>query len=350
LGMGNCNWLSKSPFDIDRLCQPTNDAYDLCRETCRNCGPNATMVPSLAPTGRVSEEPSKGPSPEPSTSPSPVLSPSVNGASDIPSAAPVALSAPSLLPSIAPANGVSLEGLLLGASPTSSDELATAGSPQQLAMAWVQLGLDNNDFGASVSDAQTLQLWSLATFAFSTGYDATWLTNGGNDECVWDGVSCDSTTGSVITINLQSRSLRGTIPPELFLLEQLQQLILSSNRIQGRIPKLLGSFQQLQDLRMDRNNLSGTVPTSIGNLSELRILYMERNPQITGTLPSSVEQLSMLQELVFYYTDITGVIPSGVCTLPKLQSLILDCTKTVCDCWTKCMYLCGGSSGVACNR
>jgi hypothetical protein len=227
------------------------------------------------------------------------------------------------------------------------------GSVQSLALEWLRVELDAGTFGTPVSDARTVQIWTLATLAFSLGIDQFWLSSGGNDECLWDGIVCSADTRAVVGIDLASRAITGTLPPELSLLSGLIGLNLSTNNISGRLPRNFGStFRQLQDLRFDRNDLTGTLPSTIGRMSSLRIWYMERNPAMTGTIPDSVVQLSNLEEFIFYYTSITGVIPQEICDLPNLTELRLDCIKTSFEgdsCWTRCLFLCGGDSGVPCN-
>ena len=374
-GMGNCLWLSKSLFDIDRLCQPGNDAYDLCRETCRNCGPGLTpptqlpsatpfSVPSTAPsiTNVNSEVPSVAPIP---LSLAPVLSMETTTPSVGPSSSPVAATAAPITATpvtdapmtAAPVTPVdTLAGVIVSASPESSDRLSMRDSTQSQALEWLRSALDVGTFGAVVSDARTVQIWTLATLAFNLGLSETWLTNGGNDECLWDGIICSADTRTVVGIDLEGRAISGSLPPEISLLSGLIGLNLSTNNISGELPNNFGStFQNLQDLRFDRNNFSGTLPSTIGMMSALRIWYMERNPTITGTLPSTVAQLSSLEEFVLYYTDISGVVTQGICDLRSgsLGVLNLDCTKITFDgdpCWTKCLYLCGGDTGVPCSN
>jgi Leucine rich repeat len=350
LGLGNCDWLSKSPFEVTRLCQPNNDAYRLCRETCRNCGPmvNDTAAPSPAPK---TEKPSDAPSAAPvKTSP-----PSVLRSSSFPSGVPVVAPNISTEPPVTTQPGTAeptipagLEQILLTASPSSGDRLSTTGSSQARALDWLQFTMDSS-LPNGVSNDRLVQLWSLATFAFSSGFDFTWLTNGGGDECVWDGVSCDS-SGVVDGIALESSSLFGMIPPELALLTALSSLILSSNSLTGPIPSSFGNLQQLQDLHLDRNSLSGSIPDTVGDMTALRIWYMERNPDISGTIPSSVGQLTNLEEWVFYGTAIAGDFPQDVCSLPNLSTLELDCRKINNSCYTRCLLACGGTTGVPCNR
>ena len=373
-GMGNCMWLSKSPFDIDRLCQPDNDAFNLCRETCRNCGPyvtnpiTKTMIPTISPTTApvmpniTSDTPSGYPSAAPisltlapsnMSLPEATLFPSAG-----PSLSPVAMTLPPVTEAPVTAAPVTpedaLAGIIISASPESADRLVATDSTQSQALGWLRMGLDAGTFGTTVSDARTVQIWTLATFAFSLGLNELWLVSGGNDECLWDGIVCSADTRTVVGIDLESRTITGTLPPELSLLSGLIGLNLSTNNISGKLPKNFGStFQELEDLRFDRNDITGTLPSTVGMMSALRIWYMERNPAMTGTIPSTVVQLSNLEEFVFYYTDITGVIPQEICDLPNLTELRLDCVKTsfVGDtCWTRCLFLCGGDSGVPCTN
>jgi Leucine rich repeat len=349
LGLGNCDWLSKSPFEVSRLCQPDNDAYRLCRETCRNCGPmvNVTRTPSQAPE---TEKPTDSPSAAPVRTSSPTLVQPSSFPSGVPVLAPTTTTSPTPLPpdTAEPTVPAGLEQILLAASPSSVDRLSTSGSSQARALDWLQFTMDNT-LPSDVSNDRLVQLWSLATFAFSTGFDFTWLTNGGNNECSWDGVSCDS-SGVVNSIGLDSRSLFGMIPPELAVLTALSSLILSSNSLTGSIPSSFGNLQQLQVWQIDRNSLSGSIPDTVGDMTALRIWYMERNPDISGTIPSSLGQLSNLSEWVFYGTDIVGDFPQDVCSLPNLSTLELDCRRIDNSCYTRCLLACGGTTGVPCNR
>lgn len=369
-GMGNCLWLSKSLFDIDRLCQPGNDAYDLCRETCRNCGPDLTpptQLPSATPSTTPSTVLSTAPSiiNAPSQAPiplslAPVPSTETTAPSVGPSSSPVAATAAPI--TAAPATAVpvtpvdTLAGVIVSASPESSDRLSMRDSTQSQALEWLRSALAVGTFGAVVSDARTVQIWTLATLAFNLGLSETWLTSGGNDECFWDGIICSADTRTVVGIDLEGRAITGTLPPEISLLSGLIGLNLSTNNISGELPSNFGStFQQLEDLRFDQNEFSGTIPSTIGMMSALRIWYMERNPTISGTLPSTVAQLSSLEEFVLYYTDIAGVVTQGICDLRSgsLGVLNLDCTKITFNgdpCWTKCLYLCGGDTGIPCNN
>ena len=342
-GFENCDWLAASPFEVTRLCQPDQEAYQLCRETCRNCGPvvDVTPTPSQTPTtGKPSDPPSMPPTL--SFAPTVLLSsiPSVGPSS--PTEAPATQEPDSVEPSVQ----ASLEQVLLAASPSSEEMLFTSGSPQARALEWLQFTL-NNGLSNDVSNDRLVQLWSLATFAFSTGFDFTWLTDGGGDECFWEGVTCEL-SGIVSAVELESRNLFGRLPPELSVLSALSTLILTSNSLTGPIPSSFGNLGQLQELRLDRNFLSGSIPDTVGDMTALRLWYMERNPDVSGTIPFAVGQLTNLEEWVFYGTDIFGDFPQDVCSFPNLSILELDCRKIDDSCYTRCLLACGGTTGISC--
>jgi Leucine-rich repeat (LRR) protein len=66
--------------------------------------------------------------------------------------------------------------------------------------------------------------------------------------------------------------LRGLIPQEIGLLNDLQRLNLSYNQFSGTIPVELLNLQNVQVLDLSHNQLSGTIPPTNKNLGEdLRI-------------------------------------------------------------------------------
>jgi hypothetical protein len=195
--------------------------------------------------------------------------------------------------------------------------------------------LSNGDYSANSADKRVVQLWSLATFAYSVGFASKWLVGG--DECTWDGVSCiDGNTAS--GISLDSRGLTGQLPPELSLLTGLQTLVVSSNSLSGPIPSSFGSLSKLRKFKMQRNQFTGQIPSSIGGMSSLVLWNLSRNNGISGQFPAAVTQLQKLADLEFFYTNITGALPSGVCNLPSLKTLILNCHLVQSTCWTQCIY------------
>ncbi|KAJ7950811.1 Receptor protein kinase-like protein [Quillaja saponaria] len=68
------------------------------------------------------------------------------------------------------------------------------------------------------------------------------------------------------------------------------------------------------------NNLSGSIPSSIGNLTMLTQLYLHTN-NLSGSIPSSIGTLTMLSQLDLAMKNLSGSIPSSIGTLTMLTDL-----------------------------
>jgi 5'-3' exonuclease len=68
-------------------------------------------------------------------------------------------------------------------------------------------------------------------------------------------------------------------------------------------------------LDLVENNLSGTLPSTIGDLTQLNYLELYNN-KIEGTLPASIGNLKHLEFLGFSYNNLTGDIPAEITALP----------------------------------
>ena len=121
---------------------------------------------------------------------------------------------------------------------------------------------------------------------------------------------------------LHRNSLTGGIPLELGVLADLQALLLSDNALSGAIPAELGSLTSLETLWLTRNNLSGAIPAEMGNMSSLRQLALGGN-QLTGEIPSELGNLSNLESLALGHNMLTGEIPASLTNLSKLKKLKL---------------------------
>ncbi|CAN1278017.1 Receptor-like protein EIX2 [Linum perenne] len=160
---------------------------------------------------------------------------------------------------------------------------------------------------------------------------------GGSNCCEWWGVTCDSSTGAVISLQLHNSSLGGEIRPSLLQLESLQHLDLSLDDFNDvPFPSFLGSFRSLEylnlsTLSLDNNLLQGPIPDSLGNLQNLTNLGISYN-QLNGTLPDTFGKLSQLSFLDVSSNHLTGSISeSHFATLAKLKILLLASNSLVFD-------------------
>ena len=159
------------------------------------------------------------------------------------------------------------------------------------------------------------------------------------------GVTVDTGSRRVTSVNLRRNQLSGTIP-DLSALTSLQRLRLDNNQLSGTIPATLGNLTSLQELylylnqlrgpipdlsaltslqrlRLDNNQLSGTIP-DLSALTSLQRLFLHKN-QLSGTIPD-LSALTSLQELYLYTNQLRGPIPD-LSSLTSLTHLNLDDTQ-----------------------
>ena len=134
------------------------------------------------------------------------------------------------------------------------------------------------------------------------------------------GVRVDPSSGRVVAVEVQSKSLGGFIPPELGQLRQLQVLDLGGNRLRGPIPPELGRLDHLQVLDLTDNLLTGPIPSELGLLDYLQALDLGGN-RLRGPIPPELGQLGQLQKLSLNINLLTGSIPPELGRLDHLQVL-----------------------------
>lgn len=143
--------------------------------------------------------------------------------------------------------------------------------------------------------------------------------------------------------------LNGTLPDELWNLEELEQLSLSgiirgkideqllnlkklrilqisggSERLlKGYIPSGINQLQNLETIFLVANSLSGELPSAIGELRKLYTLALYNN-QFTGDLPLSLGNLRNLNRLSLFGNNFTGNIPPTLGNLTNLSDLYLS--------------------------
>lgn len=98
---------------------------------------------------------------------------------------------------------------------------------------------------------------------------------------------------------------------------------LENNNLSGSIPSTLKDLTQLEGLYLAANHLTGNIPPALGNLSELQYLYLDTN-SLSGSIPSELGNLSQLRILVLGGNPLTGTIPSSLGSLTQLQELFLS--------------------------
>lgn len=147
------------------------------------------------------------------------------------------------------------------------------------------LNLAGNNFcSLTPGETCTTEVAALLEFLDGVNYPAGLSNWGGADACNstarWSGVSC--LNDKVVTINLPSASLTGTISPFLANLTGLTRLVLSRNNLSGPIPPELAKLPNIALVDLEYNNLSGPLPVFPPG-----VLNITGNPLLDPSTPSA---------------------------------------------------------------
>ncbi|XP_042516103.1 receptor-like protein 7 [Macadamia integrifolia] len=159
----------------------------------------------------------------------------------------------------------------------------------------------------------------------------SWKPN--TDCCYWEGITCNGTTGHVISLDLSDLSLFGSLRSNssLFHLHHLQMLNLSYNYFSGQIPSQISQFTNLVSLNLSFNYFEGQIPPEISQLTKLAFLDLSYNgySQLEiMDLGTFVQNLSSLIELHLDEVNLSAPKNRGWChdlssSLPNLQVLTM---------------------------
>ena len=94
----------------------------------------------------------------------------------------------------------------------------------------------------------------------------------------WEGVSLNSSSARVTSLDLSDEDLNGTLPAALGGLSALETLDLSDNELTGEIPAEFRRMWGLEEIRLSGNSLTGCIPVALesvatNDLASLGLLY-----------------------------------------------------------------------------
>jgi len=198
------------------------------------------------------------------------------------------------------------------------------GTPQQRAYEW----LLNSDLttNSCKDDGMGIEYrYALAVFYFSTNGEnwsknRHWLSS--SDHCSgWYGLSCN-TRNEIITISLDQNNVGGIIPPEIAVFSSLVSFEVYNNSVSGTIPAQLYNLNEIKKLDLGYNNFEGPLFTNdlINASDTLQILRTSSN-DLTGSIPVNLQRMTDLRELWFASNNISGSIPDEISSLTKLRSI-----------------------------
>ncbi|KAG6429067.1 hypothetical protein SASPL_107106 [Salvia splendens] len=130
----------------------------------------------------------------------------------------------------------------------------------------------------------------------------------------------------LISLQLPSANLSGTLPREIGQLTNLRSLYLSTNALSGPIPLELGYSTSLSDLDLSHNLLKGSLPASVWNLCDRLVSLRLHGNALSGSIPDPAlpdATCKNLQFLDFGENVFSGSFPEFVLEFHALKQLDL---------------------------
>jgi len=100
------------------------------------------------------------------------------------------------------------------------------------------------------------------------------------------------------------------------------EIDLYNNNLSGTLPSDLDDLTSLTALSLWSNSIGGTIPSSLSNLANLEILELDSN-ELTGSIPTQLGSITSLTELYLSSNNLDGAIPSELSGLTNLEILDL---------------------------
>ncbi|GLT77127.1 hypothetical protein SLA2020_487410 [Shorea laevis] len=146
-----------------------------------------------------------------------------------------------------------------------------------------------------------------------------------SNPCNWAGVQCPSGSNRVTRIQIPSKNVAGTLPPDLKNLSALTVFEVMNNQLTGPIPSLAG-LSSLQGANFHNNNFTSLPSDFFQGLTSLQSVYLDYNPFAPWEIPASLKEATALQSFSAVSANLTGQIPDifGFGTFSNLIELHLS--------------------------
>ncbi|KAK7343849.1 hypothetical protein VNO77_12924 [Canavalia gladiata] len=125
---------------------------------------------------------------------------------------------------------------------------------------------------------------------------------------------------SLSILDLSNTGLYGELPDSIVGFKSLTHLDLHGSYFQGPMPPSFSNLSQLTYLRLSLNNFNGQIPSSLLASPHLTFLDVSEN-KFSGQIPDGFNQSSKLQYLNFAHNNIGGELPWSLSNLVHLTCL-----------------------------
>ncbi|XP_073281955.1 uncharacterized protein [Primulina huaijiensis] len=141
--------------------------------------------------------------------------------------------------------------------------------------------------------------------------------------CDWKGIMCSkSHRDRVVSVNLMSCGLVGSLPPHLGNLSFLRAITVQNNSFYGEIPEEFGRLRRLEFLEFSNNSFSGGIPRNLSRCPNLSNINLVDN-HLTGIIIPELGSMFKLEVLGLAKNNLSGTIPPFIGNLTNLSTLTL---------------------------
>ncbi|CAG8659174.1 20691_t:CDS:2 [Cetraspora pellucida] len=160
-------------------------------------------------------------------------------------------------------------------------------------------------------------IWANTVNQTALETDLKWMLD--NNFCQWIGVKCDS-SNNIISLELQAPNIPNTLSNDLGKLTTLQNLTITGSTTlpNGAIPTSLFQLPNMNMLKISSTSLSGSIPDTFNKMPALKTLSLQNNPQLGKTIPPSIGSLS-LNNIIISGQGISGFVPDFIGNSNTLQ-------------------------------
>ncbi|XP_021726527.1 receptor-like protein kinase HSL1 [Chenopodium quinoa] len=157
--------------------------------------------------------------------------------------------------------------------------------------------------------------------------DPNGFFSGWNDShrtpCNWTGITCDSASGSVTSIEITSANLVGPFPVIVCRLRYLEYLSFYDNYLNSSLPPDISTCQSLRHLDLSQNGFTGNLPDSLSSIPTLEYLDLSYN-NFTGEVPATFGSFQKLEVVSLVDNFFSGKFPMFFSNVSTLNTLNLS--------------------------